>query len=437
VIRRCDVRSDRIVSIGITNQRETTLVWDRRTGRPIHHAIVWQDRRTAPLCDAMRNGGHEGVVRQKTGLIIDPYFCATKLRWLLDQVPNARQRAGRGELAFGTVDSWLIWNLTGGRVHATDLTNASRTMLLNIETGQWDDELLALFDIPKAMLPKVFPSSGSLGKTEPSLFGCEITIGGAAGDQQAALFGQNCTRTGMAKNTYGTGCFALMNIGETPLASDNRLLTTIACGTAAKRQYALEGSVFVAGAAVQWLRDGLGIIRSSADVEALAATVPDSDGLYLVPAFTGLGAPYWDSYARGAMIGISRGTTAAHIARATLEGIAFQVADVLDAMGSDAGKPVTELRVDGGASNNDLLMQFQADILGVDVVRPKIVETTALGAAFLAGLSSGFWKDLGEIESVWKTDRVFTPRMSADEARNRRDRWNEALKRSIHWADPQ
>ena len=437
VMRRCDVRSDRIVSIGITNQRETTLVWDRQTGRPIHHAIVWQDRRTAPLCDAMRTGGHEAVVRRKTGLIIDPYFCATKLRWLLDQVPDSRQRADRGELAFGTVDSWLIWNLTGGRVHATDLTNASRTMLLNIETGQWDDELLALFDIPKSMLPKVFSSSGRFGKTEPSLFGGEISIGGAAGDQQAALFGQNCTRTGMAKNTYGTGCFALMNIGETPRASDNRLLTTIACGTAAKRQYALEGSVFVAGAAVQWLRDGLGIIRSSADVEALAASVPDSDGLYLVPAFAGLGAPHWDSYARGAMIGISRGTTAAHIARATLEGIAFQVADVLDAMGSDAGKRVTELRVDGGASNNDLLMQFQADILGIDVVRPKIVETTALGAAFLAGLSSGFWKNLGEIESVWKTDRVFTPRMSADEARNRRDRWNEALKRSMHWADPQ
>lgn len=436
VMRRCDAAADRVVSIGITNQRETTLVWDRRTGRPIHHAIVWQDRRTAPLCDTMRAGGHEEIVRRKTGLLIDPYFCATKLRWLLDNVPHARQRAEVGELAFGTVDSWLIWNLTGGRVHATDLTNASRTMLLNIETGQWDDELLALFDIPLAMLPKVFPSSGSFGKTDPNLLGGEISIGGAAGDQQAALFGQNCTRTGMAKNTYGTGCFALMNIGQTPRTSDNRLLTTIACGTAAKRQYALEGSVFVAGAAVQWLRDGLGIIRSSADVEALAGSVPDSDGLYLVPAFAGLGAPHWDSYARGTMVGISRGTTAAHIARATLEGIAFQVADVLDAMGSDAGKPVTELRVDGGASNNDLLMQFQADILGIEVVRPVIVETTSLGAAFLAGLSSGFWKDLGEIESVWKTDRVFTPRMSADEARDRRNRWNEALKRSMHWADP-
>lgn len=436
VMRRCDAAADRVVSIGITNQRETTLVWDRRTGRPIHHAIVWQDRRTAPLCDTMRAGGHEEIVRRKTGLLIDPYFCATKLRWLLDNAPHARQRAEVGELAFGTVDSWLIWNLTGGRVHATDLTNASRTMLLNIETGQWDDELLALFDIPLAMLPKVFPSSGSFGKTDPNLLGGEISIGGAAGDQQAALFGQNCTRTGMAKNTYGTGCFALMNIGQTPRTSDNRLLTTIACGTAAKRQYALEGSVFVAGAAVQWLRDGLGIIRSSADVEALAGSVPDSDGLYLVPAFAGLGAPHWDSYARGTMVGISRGTTAAHIARATLEGIAFQVADVLDAMGSDAGKPVTELRVDGGASNNDLLMQFQADILGIEVVRPVIVETTSLGAAFLAGLSSGFWKDLGEIESVWKTDRVFTPRMSADEARDRRNRWNEALKRSMHWADP-
>jgi glycerol kinase len=436
VMRRCDVTADQIVSIGITNQRETTLVWDRQTGQPIHHAIVWQDRRTAPLCDAMRADGHEAIVRRKTGLIIDPYFCATKLRWLLDNVPHARRRAEAGELAFGTVDSWLIWNLTGGQVHATDLTNASRTMLLNIETGQWDEELLALFDIPPAVLPKVFPSSGSFGKTDRSLFGGEISIGGAAGDQQAALFGQNCTRAGMAKNTYGTGCFALMNIGETPRSSEHRLLTTLACGTATERQYALEGSVFVAGAAVQWLRDGLGIIRSSADVEQLAASVPDSDGLYLVPAFAGLGAPHWDSYARGAMIGISRGTTAAHIARATLEGIAFQVADVLDAMKSDAEKRVTELRVDGGASNNDLLMQFQADILGIDVVRPKIVETTALGAAFLAGLASGFWQDIGEVESVWKTDRVFTPQMSADEAANRRNRWNEALGRSMHWAEP-
>jgi len=435
VLAQCGMTAADVAAIGITNQRETTLVWDRKTGQPIHPAIVWQDRRTAADCDALRAAGHDDSVQQKTGLLIDAYFCATKLRWLLSEVPGARQRAEAGELAFGTIDSWLIWKLTGGRVHATDVTNASRTMLLDISTCQWDDELLDIFEIPRSMLPEVMPSSHLFASTEPELFGGPIKIGGAAGDQQAALFGQNCTSNGMAKNTYGTGCFALMNIGEKMRTSGCRLLTTVAC-TAGPRQYALEGSVFIAGAVVQWLRDGLGMIKSSEDIEALAASVTDSDGVYLVPAFAGLGAPHWDSYARGTILGITRGTTSAHLARAALEGIAFQVADVLDAMKSDAESEITELRVDGGASRNDLLMQFQADILGVPVIRPRIVETTALGAAYLAGLSSGFWNDLSDIESVWQTERVFHPQMAADEVAGRRERWNEALRRAKQWVDP-
>ena len=433
VMDQCDLTAAEVAAIGITNQRETTLIWDRVTGQPIGNAIVWQDRRTASFCDQMRDAGHTETVQSKTGLLIDSYFCATKIRWLLDNVQGARERAERGELAFGTIDSWLFWKLTGGRVHATDVTNASRTMLLNIGTCQWDEELLSLFQIPSSMLPEVFPSSHIYGETESELFGGPIKIGGAAGDQQSALFGQNCTRNGMAKNTYGTGCFMLMNVGDKPLVSKSKLLTTVACNVRRQREYALEGSVFVAGAAVQWLRDGLGIIDSSPDIEPLAAQVPDSDGVYLVPAFAGLGAPHWDSYARGTIVGMTRGTTRAHIARATLEGIAFQVADVLDAMQQDSSMPIEQLRVDGGASANDLLMQFQADIMRVPVVRPQVIETTALGAAFLAGLAVGFWKDIGEIEQVWQSERVFEPSMSDDQVDHRRSRWSEALQRARSW----
>ncbi len=437
VLTRSGLTASDVVAIGITNQRETTVVWDRRTGQPIHPAIVWQDRRTANDCDRLRRQpGLDELVQRKTGLRIDAYFCATKLRWLLEHIPGARQRADAGELAFGTIDSWLIWNLTGGRVHATDQTNASRTMLLDIDSCQWDDELLAAFEIPRRLLPEVLPSSHLFGMTDAECLGQPIAIGGAAGDQQSALFGQNCRTAGMAKNTYGTGCFALMNIGETHRTSQSGLLTSVACTSSATRQYAIEGSIFIAGAVVQWLRDGLGIIRSSNEVEALAASVVDSDGVYLVPAFAGLGAPHWDAYARGTIVGITRGTTAAHIARAALEGIAFQVADVLDAMKVDAAGEIRELRVDGGASNNDLLMQFQADILGVPVIRPRIVETTALGAAFLAGLSSGFWGSVSEIDQVWQTEREFHPAMSVDEVAGRRERWNEALSRCRQWVDP-
>ncbi len=422
-----------IAAIGITNQRETTLVWDRSTGEPIHNAIVWQDRRTSDQCDVLHHQGHADSVQRKTGLIIDPYFCATKLQWILDHVPGSRQRAERGELAFGTVDTWLLWNLTAGQLHVTDVTNASRTMLLNIHTLDWDDDLLRLFSIPREMLPQVLPSSHLYGETAAAIFGSPVRLGGAAGDQQSALFGQNCTRHGMAKNTYGTGCFMLMNIGSEPKASKCKLLTTVACSTDEKPQYALEGSVFIAGAAVQWLRDGLGIIESAAEVESLAASVVDSDGVYLVPAFAGLGAPHWDSRARGVLVGLTRGTNRAHIARAALEGIAFQVADVLDVMKLDAGIPIAELRVDGGAAANDLLMQFQADIMQVPVVRPEVIETTALGAAYLAGLSSGFWNGTDEIEDVWKSSRVFEPNMPADEVDRRRARWTDALSRTRNW----
>ncbi len=436
VLSQGGLTANDVAAIGITNQRETTLLWDRETGKPVHRAIVWQDRRTANFCDSLRDSGYADLVQQKTGLPIDPYFCATKLRWLLDEVPGARERAERGELAFGTIDSWLFWKLTGGRVHATDVTNASRTMLWDIFSGQWDQQLLELFGIPASVLPTVKPSSHLYGEADPALLGGPIKLGGAAGDQQSALFGQNCTHHGMAKNTYGTGCFMLMNVGREPILSNHNLLTTVACSTTGKTEYALEGSVFVAGAAVQWLRDGLGIINSSAEVESLAASVPDTDDVYLVPAFAGLGAPHWDSYARGTLIGITRGTTRAHIARAALEAIAFQVADVLDAMQQDSEIAIEQLRVDGGASANDLLMQFQSDILQVPVVRPQVVETTAFGAAYLAGLAVGYWNDLDDIGSGWAIDRTFTPAMPPQEVAARRAKWRDALARCRDWAKP-
>jgi len=422
-----------IAAIGITNQRETTVVWNRRTGEPIHNAIVWQDRRTAKFCDELKRAGHAELIRRKAGLVIDAYFSGSKLRWLLDNVAGARHRAQRGELAFGTIDTWLLWNLTGGALHLTDPSNASRTMLFNIETGDWDDELLALLNVPREVLPEVRSSSEIYGNTAAGLFDSPIAIGGVAGDQQAALFGQNCFTRGLAKNTYGTGCFMLMNLGPKPAPSRHHLLTTVAWQTNGETDYALEGSVFIGGAVVQWLRDGLGLIKSSADVEALAASVPDSGGVYLVPAFAGLGAPHWDQYARGSIAGLTRGTTAAHLARAALEGIAFQVADVLEVMREDSGLAVNELRVDGGASANNLLLQIQSDILGVPVVRPKVVETTALGAAYLAGLASGFWKTRAEVQKAWQVDRVFEPSKSADEVAQRRARWAEALNRARDW----
>lgn len=433
VMTDCNLAATDVAAIGITNQRETAVLWDRTTGEPIHHAIVWQDRRTAPFCDSLIQSGHGELVQQKTGLLIDAYFSGTKIRWMLDHVDGARERAERGELAFGTIDSWLVWKLTGGQVHATDITNASRTMLLDIHSGSWDDELLGLLGIPRSLLPQVLPSSSNFGETTADLMGGSIRIGGAAGDQQSALFGQNCTSHGMAKNTYGTGCFMLMNVGDQPLCSKNRLLTTAACSVEDTRKYALEGSVFVAGAAVQWLRDELQIIDSAAEIESLASSVTDSDGVYMVPAFAGLGAPHWDSYARGTIVGLTRGTGRGHIARAALEGIAFQVADVFDAMQQDAGTPVRELRVDGGASANNLLMQFQADIMNVPVVRPKVIETTAMGAAFLAGLAVNYWDDVDSIAKIWQTDRVFEPAMSDDEAGSRRARWNQALSRAKEW----
>jgi glycerol kinase len=433
VLQTNNVSPHDIAAIGITNQRETTVLWDRESGQPLHRAIVWQDRRTADFCDQLRLDGHTETIAEKTGLVIDPYFSGTKLRWLLDHIPGARLRAERGELAFGTIDSWLLWNLTGGQHHITDVSNASRTMLMNLSTLQWDEQLLNLLNIPASVLPTIRPSSEVYAECESDFLGHRIPVAGCAGDQHAALFGQNCTQHGMAKNTYGTGCFVLMNIGSEPVPSKCKLLTTIACSGGGLPDYALEGSIFVAGAAVQWLRDGLQFIESSREVEQLAASVSDSDDCYLVPAFTGLGAPHWDPYARGAIVGISRGTTSAHIARAALESIAFQVADVLDAMNADAGIAVKELRVDGGASVNDFLMQFQADILQVPVVRPRVVETTALGAAFLAGLAVGFWRDLADVAAVWQTDRVFTPSMLPAEVARRRERWQEAVRRSLNW----
>jgi len=435
-----------IVAIGITNQRETTVLWDRQTGRPVAPAIVWQDRRTAARCDQLRARGHAKRIQQKTGLLLDAYFSGTKLEWLLDHVPGARARAERGELAFGTIDSWLIWNLTGGRVHATDASNASRTLLFNLHTLQWDDDLLTLLHIPRSVLPQVLPSSGVLGETEAALFGAPIRIAGVAGDQQAATFGQACFAPGMAKNTYGTGCFMLMNTGTTAVPSRNQLLTTVgwqgpagSVGKKAQRNlrataYCLEGSVFMAGATIQWLRDGLQMIASADEVEALAASVPDTGDVYLVPAFAGLGAPDWDGHARGTLVGMTRGTTRTHIARAALESIALQVADMFGAMARDAGFALKELRVDGGACRNNLLMQMQADFLGVPVVRPQVTETTALGAAYLAGLATGFWSGADEITAQWAVERRFEPAMVDSHRAAKLTRWRQAVARSRAWA---
>ncbi|MET3604459.1 glycerol kinase [Sphaerotilus sulfidivorans] len=435
-LQRAGLQAGDIRSIGITNQRETTLVWERRSGRPIHPAIVWQDRRAEPLCAQLREAGHGDWVRERTGLVIDAYFSATKIRWLLDQVPGARAAAERGELAFGTVDSWLLWQLTGGRVHATDVSNAARTLLLDVRTQRWDAELLALFDIPASLLPEVRPSSHVFGETLPELLGASVPVGGMAGDQQSALFGQACLSPGQAKNTYGTGCFMLMHAGERFRASENGLVTTSACRTGGvpAPEFALEGSVFIGGAVVQWLRDGLRAIESSHEVQALAASVPDAGGVLMVPAFTGLGAPYWDADARGAIVGLTRGTTMAHIARAALESIAFQSAALLQAMSRDAvaagGEPVSELRVDGGACVNDLLMQFQADLLGIPVLRPKVIETTALGAAFLAGLSAGVWRDPAELAALWQAERVFHPTLPRERAEERMAQWERAVRQA-------
>jgi glycerol kinase len=424
-----------VAAIGITNQRETAIVWDRSTGKAICNAIVWQDRRTATLCEQLKIDGHEKLIQQHTGLLIDAYFSASKISWILDNIPGARQLAEAGRLAFGTVDTWLIWKLTGGLLHITDASNASRTMLFDIYNGAWDDELLALFRIPASMLPEVRPSSAIYGEvtSAPGLNG--IPIAGIAGDQQAALFGQRCTTPGLTKNTYGTGCFMLQSIGSRPVASTHRLLTTVAWKIGDRTDYALEGSVFVGGAVVQWLRDSLGIIDSSADVEPLANSVPDNGGVYFVPAFVGLGAPHWDSYARGSIFGLTRGSTAAHIARAALESIAYQVADLMDAVQTDTASPLKELRVDGGASANNALMQFQANILGVSVVRPAVTETTALGAAFLAGLATGVWKDSQQISTLPQDHRRFDPKMSRSHAESMRERWNQAISRTKSWEE--
>jgi len=421
-----------LAALGITNQRETTLLWERASGKPVANAIVWQDRRTAATCDQLRAAGHEPLFRNKTGLVLDAYFSGTKLKWLLDNVAGARERALRGELAFGTVDSWLIWNLTGGAVHVTDASNASRTLLFDIHRGDWDEELLGLLDVPRAVLPAVVASSGVCG--DATIAGTRVPIAGIAGDQQAALFGQACLTRGMAKNTYGTGCFLLLNTGTGAVPSSHQLVSTIAWKREDRIDYALEGSVFIAGAVVQWLRDGLKIIRSAAEVETLAASVPDNGGVYLVPAFAGLGAPHWDAYARGAIFGLTRGSTAAHIARAALESIAYQSAEVLRAMQGDAGLALAELRVDGGATANNLLMQFQADLLGVPVVRPKVQETTALGAAYLAGLAVGYWKNTDDIRANWRVDRRFEPQMSRERAVELTAGWDKAVKRSKGWA---
>jgi len=417
--------------IGITNQRETTVIWERATGRPIHNAIVWQDRRTEPICRQLRDAGLAEVIAVRTGLVIDAYFSATKIRWLLDHVPGARAAAERGELAFGTIDSWLAWQLTGGRLHATDVSNASRTMLYDIRRGCWDDELLAAIGVPAALLPEVRPSSFRFGDTDAALLGASLPIGGIAGDQQAALFGQACFEAGMAKNTYGTGCFMLMHTGSRFEPSRNGLVATAAAQTDATPRYALEGSVFVAGAVVQWLRDGLRAIEKSSDVEALATSVPDSGGVVFVPAFTGLGAPYWQPDARGTITGLTRGTTIAHVARAALESIAFQSAALLEAMKRDAGAPISELRVDGGAAANDLLMQFQADLLGIPVVRPKVIETTALGAAYLAGLSCGVYRSTDELARQWQVERTFVPTMSRDRAQALMQGWERAVRQAV------
>jgi len=433
-IKKAGVDVKDIAGIGITNQRETVVIWDRKTGKPLHNAIVWQDRRTSDYMSALREGGKEALIQQKAGLLLDPYFSASKFHWLLRAIPDARHRAENGEICAGTIDSWLMFKLSNGKSHVTDVTNASRTMLMNIHTVDWDDQLLALFDIPRSVLPKIVPSSGALAEADASHYGAAIPVCGVAGDQQAALFGQLCTKPGMVKCTYGTGCFMLVFTGPEPIASHNRLLTTIAWKIGDEPvQYAVEGSVFVGGAAIQWLRDGLGIIKSAPEVNELAAKVPDSGGAVLVPAFTGLGAPYWDSTARGALLGITRGTTAAHLARATLEGIAMQVTELLEAMQKDAGKKISRLRVDGGACASDLLMQMQADFLGTRVERPRNVESTALGAAMLAGLHAGVWKNVDELSQMREVDREFTPTITNKDRRDRLKAWRKAVKRAQRW----
>jgi glycerol kinase len=433
VLARAGVHAADIAALGITNQRETTVVWDRPSGQPVCRAIVWQDRRTAEFCDALQRRGLAELIQRKTGLVLDAYFSATKLKWILDNVPGARQGAHEGRLAFGTVDSWLAWKLTGGAIHVTDASNASRTMLYNIHTQAWDDELLELFDVPRAMLPRVGDSSEVYGHTASDLFAAKIPVAAMAGDQQAALFGQMCLRPGMLKHTYGTGGFMVLNTGADAIASKNNLLTTIAWRLGGKATYALEGSIFIAGAVVQWLRDGLGLIKASSEIEALAKTAPDNGGVFLVPAFAGLGAPHWDQFARGTIAGLTRGTTAGHLARAALESIAYQTADVLSAMEADSGIAIAELRVDGGATANDTLMQFQADILGVPLVRPKVWETTALGAAYLAGLATGFWKNIHELQSQWQRERTFQPAMDRERAAALRRGWRKAVERSKGW----
>jgi glycerol kinase len=432
-LARAGLRARDVAAIGIANQRETTVVWDRKSGEPIANAIVWQDRRTADTCERLRSQGAEALFRERTGLVLDAYFSGTKLAWILDHIGGARARAEAGGLAFGTIDSWLLWKLTDGRLHITDTSNASRTLMFNIHTLQWDDELLRLLRVPRNMLPEVHQSSEIYGEVTTTLGLESVALGGIAGDQQAALFGQMCTSPGMTKNTYGTGCFMLQNTGRTAPASRHNLVTTVGWTRDGAAEYAIEGSVFVGGAVVQWLRDGLGIIRSASDVEALAQSVPDNGNVYLVPAFAGLGAPHWDQYARGTIVGLTRGSNAGHIARAALQSIAFQSADLLDAMQADTTTRLAELRVDGGAARNDLLMQFQSDLIGVPVVRPKITETTALGAAYLAGLAVGFWKDDAEIAGQWRTERRFEPTMAVSRVREMRARWSDAVERAKGW----
>ncbi len=435
VIAKAGTTGDKIAAMGITNQRETTIVWDRKTGKPLYNAIVWQDRRTSAYCDELRAQGLAEDIRSKTGLILDAYFSGTKVKWILDNVEGARAKANAGELAFGTVDTWLIWNFTKGKLHVTDVSNASRTMLYNIHKQAWDESLLKLMDIPASMLPEVRASSEVYGETEATLTPFKIPIAGIAGDQQAALFGQMCTEPGMVKNTYGTGCFMMLNTGEKAITSANNLLTTIAWKIGNTTHYALEGSIFIGGAVVQWLRDGLGIIRHSADVEALAASVKDTDGVYMVPAFAGLGAPHWNQYARGTIVGMTRGTKDAHIARAALDSIAYQTMDVLKAMESDAGMKIKQLRVDGGATANNLLMQFQADIMETQVIRPKVTETTALGAAYLAGLATGFWDSIETIRKQWQEDATFTPSMDAEKRTALTKDWQRAIRAAKAWAE--
>ena len=428
------INGNNLAAIGITNQRETTLIWDRKTGKPVYNAIVWQDRRTSDYCDRLKKDGHAEMFQEKTGLILDSYFSATKVKWILDNVEGVRERAEKGELAFGTMDSWLVWNFTRGELHITDVTNASRTMMYNIHSGEWDKEILDLLDIPESLLPDVKASSEVYGRTKTTIFASKVPIAGIAGDQQAALFGQRCIEPGMLKNTYGTGCFMVMNTGDKPIKSENNLLTTIAWEIDGETTYALEGSIFIAGAVVQWLRDELHLIQQSAMVEALAETVDDNDGVYVVPAFAGLGAPHWNQHARGTIVGLTRGSNSGHIARASLEGIAYQTMDVINAMKADSGIDIKELRVDGGATKNNLLMQFQSDILQTPVIRPKILETTALGAAYLAGLAVGYWKDHDEINKQWQEDNRFSPQMSEPDANELITGWNRALAAANAWS---